>query len=183
MCGLLLGASLAGCGPGQGAPPEGSLPAMTAADAASSDTALGAPRPMRDFETLGVMPARMTLVRVAPARAELSVPLPAVESALPEPHVAPPAAGELASDDELRAPIVRSDAPLDRARARRGWLELDVRVDENGEVSDAMFAEGDADSATVEAAIEAALAMRFYPAVRAGRPVAVWCRQRFDLRR
>lgn len=183
MCLLPLSAALAGCGPGERARVDGSLRPATAATEAASDTALGAPRPMRDFDTLGVTPARMTMVRVAPAREALAVPLPAVESALPEPHASPPAAGELAFDDELRAPIVRAGAPLDRAKARRGWVELDVRVDENGEVSDAMFAEGDADSATVEAAIEAALAMRFYPAVRAGRPVAVWCRQRFDLRR
>jgi hypothetical protein len=35
----------------------------------------------------------------------------------------------------------------------------------------------------VDAARECALAMRFYPALRAGRPTAVWCRQRFDFDR
>lgn len=63
---------------------------------------------------------------------------------------------------------------------RAGWLELDVRVDENGEVTDAIPVSGDADSATVRAATESALALRWFPAVRRGRPVAVWCRQRFE---
>jgi outer membrane biosynthesis protein TonB len=163
---------------------EGRAPASTV-DAAS-DSALGAPRPMRDFRALGGEPARVTLVRVAPARAALEPPLPAAEAPPPEAleaREAPAAAGALAGDDELRAPITRTRAAIDRARARRGWVDLDVRVDENGDVSDAMFADGEADSATIVAAIDAALAMRFYPAVRGGRPVAVWCRQRFDLRR
>ena len=64
--------------------------------------------------------------------------------------------------------------------ARRAEVELDVRVDESGEVTDALWAEGSADPALVAAATACALGMRFYPALQSGRPIAVWCRQRFD---
>lgn len=139
-------------------------------------------RPLGDLDSLTARAASLTLVRVAPQRAS-------VQPALPDAELAPvPPGGEapreaLAIDDELRPPIARTSAQLDLSRVHRGWVELDVRVDEQGEVSDALFAEGDADSVTVAAAIEAALAMRFHPAVQSGRPVAVWCRQRFDLRK
>jgi TonB family protein len=66
------------------------------------------------------------------------------------------------------------------AAARAGMVELDVRVDETGVVTDAHWAGGSADSSLVAAAIACAEAMAFYPAQLAGRPVAVWCRQRFD---
>jgi hypothetical protein len=123
--------------------------------------------------------ARLTLVRIAPAR-------PGLQPALPEPEPAAPAAPEragepLAADDDLRPPIARAAAILRLRAPRRGWLELDVRVDESGEVSDALPAGGDADSATVHAAIETALGLRWFPATRGGRPVAVWCRQRFEV--
>ena len=65
----------------------------------------------------------------------------------------------------------------------RGWVGLDVRVDEEGAVSHAEWAGGSRDTALVTSAIECALAMRFFPALRAGRPVAVWCRQRFEFGR
>jgi hypothetical protein len=47
-------------------------------------------------------------------------------------------------------------------------------------VSDALWAEGSQDSTVVEAALACARGMRFYPALRSGRPIAVWCRQRFE---
>ncbi len=47
-------------------------------------------------------------------------------------------------------------------------------------MSDAVWSGGSADSALVRSATDAALALRFHPALQAGRPVAVWCRQRFD---
>jgi hypothetical protein len=123
-------------------------------------------------------PPRLTLVRIAAARADVAAPLPVPEAA------DPPEAGRAApapeGDDALRPPIARGPATVRLGAARRGWLELDVRVDERGEVTDALFARGDADSATARAAIAAALAQRWYPAVHRGRPVAVWCRQRFE---
>jgi hypothetical protein len=87
----------------------------------------------------------------------------------------------LASDDELRPPLPRSAASLRLRAPRRGEVELDVRIDEQGEVTDALPAGGDADPATVRAAIDAALGQRWYPATRGGRPVAVWCRQRYEV--
>jgi hypothetical protein len=53
-------------------------------------------------------------------------------------------------------------------------------VDERGDVSDALWAAGSEDTSLVRAAIECALAMRFFPALRGDRAVAVWCRQRYD---
>lgn len=124
--------------------------------------------------------ARLTLVRIAPLRADVRAPLPVPEPAAPEAsEPLPPETSR--EDDQLRPPIPRGPAIVRLSGARPGWLELDVRVDENGEVSDAIVVSGDADSATVRAATESALAMRWYPAVRRGRPVAVWCRQRFEI--
>jgi TonB family protein len=59
-------------------------------------------------------------------------------------------------------------------------VELDVRIGEDGSVTDALWAGGSADSALTDAATTCALSMRFFPALRAGQPTAVWCRQRFD---
>jgi TonB family protein len=59
-------------------------------------------------------------------------------------------------------------------------VDLDVLVDDTGEVSDVDCTAGCSDSLLVEAARRCARTMRFYPALRGGWPVAVWCRQRFD---
>jgi TonB family protein len=81
-------------------------------------------------------------------------------------------------------PMLRAAARLvlpARARSSRfEAVELDVRVNEAGEVTDVLEAGAGADPALVEAARACARRMRFYPARRAGEPVAVWCRQRFD---
>jgi hypothetical protein len=127
--------------------------------------------------------ARVWLASVTPARAPVpEVPLPeALPDSLPPPEDAPPA---LAVDPGLKPPVLRAPGSL---QLPPGWsgppesVELDVRVDESGRVSDALPAAGDADPVLVESARRCALGMRFYPALRAGRPVAVWCRQRFDL--
>lgn len=128
-----------------------------------------------------VPPARASvwLARVSPARAA-SLPVPPVEVApetLEVPSTAPPM---LAVDDGLKPPLPRTRAPLAVPAGARGFVELDVRVDERGRVSDALWAGGSEDSLLVRAASECALSMGFYPALRAGRPVAVWCRQRFE---
>lgn len=120
------------------------------------------------------------LVQVAPARsAPIETPLPEPGPAAVDDSFPPPPGLEV--DPELKPPLLRGPAPLRLAHAR-GIVELDVRVGEDGAVSDALWAGGSRDSALTAAAIECALAMRFYPALRAGRPVAVWCRQRFDFR-
>ncbi|MFN8587859.1 MAG: TonB family protein [Candidatus Eisenbacteria bacterium] len=182
---LVCGFVLAGCSgmPSRQTPAPAADSAHAAAAAAAAESAPGALRPLAGFDPATLPPARVAFVRVSPRREGLHVPSPAPEAAAPEPHAEVPAIAALTADDELRAPILRDTVRVDRARARRGWVELDVRVDEDGAVSDAMFAEGAADSAAVEAAIEAALAMKYWPAVRSGRAVAVWCRQRFEFGR
>ena len=126
--------------------------------------------------------ARVWLASVAPARAAVPEPtLPeAVPDSLPPADEPPPA---LQVDPGLKPPVLRTPGILALPpgwSGPRGSVELDVRVDDSGVVSDALLASGGGDSALVEAARRCALDMRFYPALQAGRPVAVWCRQRFD---
>ncbi len=122
--------------------------------------------------------------RVAPSPpGALLPPAPAVgfESLAGAPEPEPP----LAIDEDLKPPIPRGVAPVRMPRPGGGVarLELDVRIDELGEVSDALWAAGSRDSAAVAAAIECAMGMRFFPALQRGRPVAVWCRQTFEFSR
>ncbi|MEK7824720.1 MAG: energy transducer TonB [Candidatus Eisenbacteria bacterium] len=126
-------------------------------------------------------PARASvwLARVSPARPAL-LQLPQAEIAAEPLAVAIPAPPALAVDEDLKPPLPRTRAPLTVPARARGFVELDVRVDEEGRVSDALWAGGSEDPPLVRAATDCALGMRFYPALRAGRPVAVWCRQRFD---
>lgn len=121
---------------------------------------------------------RVWLAHVSPSRA----PAPAPPLPAPEPGTVPalPSPPELTADEGLKPPVLRRPAPLTPPAGRAGWVELDVRVDGTGTVSDALWAGGSSDSALLEAARSCALGMRFYPALRAGQPVAVWCRQRFD---
>jgi hypothetical protein len=131
--------------------------------------------------------ARVWLASVAPTRGAMPSPaLPeATPDSLPPPDEAPPG---LAVDSGLKPPVLRAPGTL---ALPPGWhgprvsVELDVRVDESGRVSDVFAAVVGSDSSgldagLVEAARRCALGMRFYPALQAGRPVPVWCRQRFD---
>jgi hypothetical protein len=137
-------------------------------------------------ETLPVNPpleARAWMTHVSPSRpASLLPETPALAlDSLDALEWPPPPAADV--DPGLKPPILRTPGALRLAggtRSPRASVELDVRVDEWGDVSDALWAGGTDDSLLVAAAIESALAMRFYPALRADRPVAVWCRQRFD---
>jgi hypothetical protein len=134
-------------------------------------------------ERLEVTPprARVWMSRVSSVRPlSLELPSPDAAPAAPEPEPpAPPPSFDLSA--ELKPPLLRSAEPLRVPRgSRRASVELDVRVDEDGAVSDALRAGGVTDSTLVAAAVNCALAMRFYPALQSGRPVAVWCRQRFD---
>lgn len=177
VAGVVAGA-IAGCGPSPAPEPARShdpvgLVVDVFGDSGRSerwrrDTALAAPR-----ETAAVW-----LARVSPSRAPAEPPLPVPESSAPALEPAPPPG--LAIDPDLKPPILRAPAPLHAPGSLRGEVELDVRVDEEGLVSDAEWAGGSRDTALVRAATECALAMRFYPALREGAPVAVWCRQRFD---
>jgi hypothetical protein len=123
--------------------------------------------------------------RVAPSRA------PRIDADLPDasqdtmPSSPPPPPPMLEIDDNLKPPILKSSAVVTVPSGyRRGRstesVELDVRVDEAGDVTDALWAGGSDDSVLVQSATECALHMRFYPALQSGRAVPVWCRQRFD---
>ena len=119
------------------------------------------------------------MAQVTPRREVTPPPLPGAEPAAVDTSLPDPPA--LAVDPELKPPILRSAGTLRvPARLRAAWVELDVRVDEGGSTTDALWAGGSSDSALVAAAVDCALEMRFFPALREGRPVAVWCRQRFD---
>lgn len=126
--------------------------------------------------------ASVWLARVSPARAALPE-LPALEPAPDTLAFTPSAPPALAVDGGLKPPLPRSSAPLMVPAGARGSVELDVRVDELGSVSEVQWAGGTRHPELVRAAIECARGMRFFPAQRAGRPVAVWCRQRFDFGR
>jgi hypothetical protein len=131
--------------------------------------------------------ARVWLASIAPAR--LPAPAPALPEALPDslpPPDGPPPG--LAVNPGLEPPVLREPGTLTLPPGWRGprvSVELDVRVDESGRVSDALPVPASGDSAVIEgrlieAARRCALAMRFYPALQGGRAVPVWCRQRFD---
>ena len=121
--------------------------------------------------------ASVWLARVSPARAALPPPPDVADETLAVVMPPPPA---LAVDEGLKPPLPRARTPLAVPARARGFVELDVRVDQEGRVSDALWAGGSEEPPLVRAATDCALGMRFYPALRAGRPVAVWCRQRFD---
>jgi TonB family protein len=123
--------------------------------------------------------AAVWLAQVAPARPRpIEVPLPTPS---PDPLTDLPDPPRLEVDEGLKPPLLRHASSLRiPAGARRASVELDVRVTEEGEVSDALWVGGSQDSALVAAAVDCALAMRFFPALLKGRPLAVWCRQRFD---
>lgn len=135
---------------------------------------------------LRIEPPRVWLERVAIAPpASMEVPLPDAESDTAPPDTTPPPGLEI--DPRLKAPILRSAAPLVLPPAASpgepvpaATVELDVHVSEAGEVTEARRAGGSRDSALVAAATACARSMVFRPALLGGRPVAVWCRQRFD---
>jgi hypothetical protein len=164
-------ALLAGCGAR-----ERPAASMALAVEVASDTAS-----VRALRVVPPADLHVWVRRVTPTRpAAIEPPLP---SAAPDTlAVEPPAPPPLEIDPGLKPPLLRTAARLVRpadSRARAA-VELDVRVSETGEVTDALWAAGAGDTALVGAARACALRMRFYPALKGGRPVAVWCRQRFD---
>jgi len=166
---LLLGACARSPSPGNARAPL-ALAVRVSADAAPGETLhIGRPAAAR---------ARVWMTRVAPVR-WVPPPIPEPAPAAPEPDTLAPAGP--ASEPGLKPPLLISSDPLrlpdGRARSR---VELDVRVDERGVVTDALWTGGSADTSGIAAARRCAYSMRFYPALMGGRPVAVWCRQRFD---
>ena len=139
-------------------------------------------------ERWNVVPSRARAWLERTSRVPITPPAPAPgsENPTPEPAPIPPAGAESRAsiDAALKPPILRTPArlvmPEGVSTPRRASVELDVRVDERGRVTEARPAGGDADPALIEAARQSALGMTFYPALRGDQPVAVWCRQRFD---
>lgn len=164
----------AGCG---GAPPveEGprALPVDVYADTGRTVTLRADPPPPPPEPRASVW-----LARVSPSRGA-SLDLPAAEP-VPETLAVASPPPALAVDSGLKPPLPRATAPLAVPAGARGSVELEVLVGERGDVSEVAWAGGTRDPSLMRAAIDCARAMRFYPAQRAGRPVAVWCRQRFD---
>ena len=124
-----------------------------------------------------------SVASVRPSPPQVSLPDAPQDSMIPEPPPPP----MLDIDDDLKAPILKHQALLSlpagyRPRGAES-VELDVRVDENGEVTDALWAGGSSSAPLVQAATECALRMRFFPALQNGQPLPVWCRQRFDFAR
>jgi hypothetical protein len=131
--------------------------------------------------------ARVWLESVTPAR--LPAPAPALPEALPDSQPPPETAlPGLDVNPGLVPPVLRTPGTLTLPsgwRGARASVDLDVRVDETGRVSDVLPVPAGGDSAVaggglVEAARLCARGMRFYPALRGGRAVPVWCRQRFE---
>lgn len=125
--------------------------------------------------------AKVWVSRVDPARNLIpSSPAPEPGEPAPDPldSPAPPA---LEVREGLKPPLLRTSDPLRLPRlGSNASVELDVHVDEAGVVTEALWVGGSADTAGASAAARCALSMRFYPALMSGRPIAVWCRQRFD---
>lgn len=157
------------------------LPVSVYADTGRATTLRVTPPATSPADSTAPPPARASvwLASVSPARSEPAA-LPAVESAPDTLAFTPAPPPGLIVDQGLKPPLLRAEAPLAVPVGARGTVELDVRVDEQGAVSEARWAAGSRDPALMRAATDCARAMRFFPAERAGRPVAVWCRQRFD---
>jgi len=161
-------------------------PVSTAAERAAVDSAaIAADRPERLVLPLAPAGAgrmrveRVGIERIAPAAVALDPAPP-----LPEPGEppAPEPSAHAPDTASLKPPIARG-LPSLPSGGRGGRVTLDVRVDEDGEVSDVELVETDADSATVAAATRAAFGVRYHPALLGDRRVAVWCRQVFDVKR
>lgn len=131
-------------------------------------------------------------VSTAPPPVEVTPAEPLPEPPAPDPGQ-PPAPERVAQGSadarSLQPPIPRGapsttvDGRAAAARHERAHVTLDVRVDEQGDVSDALLVESDADSLSVHAAIEAAMGVRYHPALLGGKPVAVWARQVLEVKR
>lgn len=161
----------------------------------SAAAAIAMDRPERPIVPLaGGDTIRLERVTLGRSNLDLSAPptpvvvTPAVlspEPPVPEPGEPPaPSSTEPWSPDprKLLPPIPRG-VPATAIGGKGGHVTLDVRVDEQGDVSDALLVESDADSLTVHAAISAAEAVRYHPALLDGRPIAVWTRQVIEIQK
>jgi len=184
---VVLIVAIAGCGRGNRSD-QRRLPVDVFSDTAhvmrfrSADSILGtAPRATRSDT---IPRATVWLARVRPAPASGIEPTLDPSEPVESQGGSWPAPPPLEVDEGLKPPIPRGPARMMVPRdAATGWVELDVRVDETGAVSDVEWAGGATDSARIEAATTYAFAMRWFPALQGGRPIAVWCRQRIDFGR
>jgi outer membrane biosynthesis protein TonB len=166
-------ATIAGCERGERRPAVAiAIPVEVFADTSRSVTLHVAPPPAARVWLRGV---------TVKGPAAIEAPLPAAEPAAPPPDTTAPPAPPI--DPALKPPILRSAArlflPASRS-TRAEAVELDVRVSDAGDVLEARWAGGSADTALADAAIACARSMTFHPALLGGRPVSVWCRQRFE---
>ena len=126
----------------------------------------------------------VTAVRLAEAEpAQGAAPLPPLPSAAPDSAIpSSEGAAATAADDALHPPIPRAAGSLTVPPGiqHSEYVELELRVDERGSVSEFRWVGGSRDTAFVRAARDAAATLSFYPALLRGQPVAVWCHQRFD---
>lgn len=160
---------------------ERAMPIEVRADSAARLSMPAAPAPGRVLARATAPPrASLTLTHVAGSRAALQAALPEPVPAEP-PVPAPPPDEEVPADDALHAPVPLAPARLHLAGAGAGVVDIDMHVDESGEVGEVRVAFSVGAAALVSAAIDAASEMRFRPATRRGKPVAVWCRQRFAI--
>lgn len=118
--------------------------------------------------------------RVTPTLANLDLPAPdAAPGEVPPPEPPePPVRGH----EPLKPPIARSAPPAVTA-VGAARVTLDVRVDEQGEVTDVLVVGCEGDTLAVPAAESAAFAVRYHPALLGTRPIAVWARQSVDVKR
>lgn len=139
-----------------------------------ADTALGGALPPAP-----IAPADSgAAVAVSPPSSGPQSPPP--EAAPAEPPEPSGAVDRLAPDERFRPPVLLGPARVRLPERARGSVELELRVDERGVVTDATLASRGADPEFARAAIAAARALRFQPARLRGVPVAAWCRQRID---
>ncbi len=131
------------------------------------------------------------LARAEQARAAEQTPPPTLPAATPEPTPPPLRAGTLVNlnDPGVIAPVAEKTPPLQyppialRQRVE-GTVELNVFVDERGNVSDAQVVQGAGGKAGLnEAAVENVKRRHYRPATKEGVPVKVWMsvRVRFEL--
>ena len=134
-----------------------------------------------------------------------AIPVPTEEEVIPEEETIEPIkftfyskagadGGSGAQDAGIGAPTIIPPRPIawvipeypeeDRKKGLRGEVKLSIQIDSTGKVIDAIVLENETGSEKcAQAAIRAALASRFIPAMKGGKPTSYWLIQpyRFDI--
>ena len=183
--GLALAATVAGCDrsrPGAEAPEHVAerAPDPRGDSTATAKLSIGTPAEPRP-RARGRLPepaGSFRAPRVAP-EPRLSPALPSPAPA-PVPEAASPAPEAVALEEKFEPPVLRQAGRLETPPGRkRGQIELELRVNEDGLVDEFRWVAGDADTLLLRAALDNVRVMRFDPARRGGKPVAAWCRRTF----